>query len=117
MDRDSKYEVSKHGLEKWMVKLYEKLGWEHLERVYSHNPDKMKAYIKSIDNLIEATKEKMSDRNMTAKDITELKYVLHKTMILKKLNNGLCDMDMNENSQDGGAMRKKKTSKKGSKKY
>jgi flavin-dependent dehydrogenase len=113
----NRFEVSKHGLEKWMAKLYEKFGWEHLEKVYGHNPDKMRAYMKSIDNLIEATKEKMVDKTMNERDVSELRYVLNKSMILKRLNNGLCEMNMSENLQDGGAGRKKKSSKKSSKKY
>ena len=51
--------VTYKGLHKWTVKSFEKLGWMVLMLKYGDNPEKIHAYLVSLNNLKQAIEDKL----------------------------------------------------------
>ena len=120
------YDTTRHYLEKWMVTLYEQLGWMMLSRTHSIDESKseqhrmlkmskVNTYCEEIIGLTTAIQEKIASLNQEkdSADIADLAVLLKTTKILQQFVNSTL---MNKSFSQMGGKRRSKKSKKTSRK-
>ena len=120
------YDTTRHYLEKWMVTLYEQLGWMMLSRTHSMDESKseqhrmlkmskVNTYCEEIIGLTTAIHEKIASLNQEkdSADIADLVVLLKTTKILQQFVNSTL---MNKSFNQMGGKRRSKKSKKTSRK-
>jgi len=119
------YDTTRHYLEKWMVRLYEHLGWMMLSRANSIDEskseqhrmlktNKVNTYCEEITGLTIAIQEKIAslDKEKDSADIADLAVLLKDTKILQQFVNSTL---MNKSFNQMGGKRRSKKSKKSKK--
>jgi hypothetical protein len=119
------YDTTRHYLEKWMVRLYEHLGWMMLSRANSMDESKseqhrmlktskVNTYCEEITGLTIAIQEKIAslDKEKDSADIADLIVLLKDTKILQQFVNSTL---MNKSFNQMGGKRRSKKSKKSKK--
>jgi len=120
------YDTTRHYLEKWMVTLYEQLGWMMLSRTHSMDEskseqhrilktNKVNTYCEEITGLTIAIQEKIAslDQAKDSADIADLAVLLKTTKILQQFVSSTL---MNKSFNQMGGKRRSKKSKKTSRK-
>jgi hypothetical protein len=120
------YDTTRHYLEKWMVRLYEHLGWMMLSKANSIDEskseqhrilktNKVNTYCEEITGLTIAIQEKIAslDKEKDSADIADLAVLLKDTKILQQFVNSTL---MNKSFNQMGGKRRSKKSKKTSRK-
>ena len=85
-EHEHKYNMTFHGLNHWMVSMFEKLGWMVLAERDGHH-HKIVSYKKSLSELVEAIEEKIKCTH--EEDRMEDLHIMHKNVLslVKHVNN------------------------------
>jgi hypothetical protein len=85
-EHEHKYNMTFHGLNHWMVSMFEKLGWMVLAERDGHH-HKIVSYKKSLSELVEAIEEKIKCTH--DEDRMEDLHIMHKNVLslVKHVNN------------------------------
>ena len=102
-----------HGIHEWHKHMFEKFGWMMLSvNKGNKNPEKVTSYIKGVNLLECAIRDKLQGDNSTITEQKDLNILLNNVNILKRMTEQLKSA---QPTQLGGK-KSKKMSKKGSKK-
>ena len=94
------YEFSYENLNIWTKHLYQKLGWIALEHQYGKNPDLVKGYVKSINNLLDILRKKLLEFSFPLDKDKEnernIMLMYRKVRKLAEFNNVLLKLPINK---------------------